>query len=173
MLMSLSCSACMISLFTKLNENSDRWNFRGKKVGIVLDNAGEHSEASRDQEAFLRSLDSFGEFAEHIREEGGTVEFIFAAPSSPQLNLCEYYNRTLRMLYYREKSTLEYAEEFYQERPRGQVQEGRTRVMVNCLRVLLQRMYERRPQTNSFVTLLSFLRDVIEKDGYLDYHKLM
>ena len=69
-----------------------RERVKGKQLVFVLDGAREHCR-ERTTEDVLRG--KHPELERYLSSTGGAISVMKAPPNSPQLNLCEYYNRTM------------------------------------------------------------------------------
>ncbi|GBG31369.1 Hypothetical Protein FCC1311_075932 [Hondaea fermentalgiana] len=73
---------------------------RGMKVWIIMDNAPEHTTSDfKENDDLLKTLPNYEAFMKGITCDGkrkGEIHILRSAPNSPQLNLCENYNRMLR-----------------------------------------------------------------------------
>jgi len=67
----------------------------GKGVFLVIDGAPEHGKKD-ELPAFLASLRGFTELSHWLNASNGSIQKLSSSANSPQLSLCEYYNRTLR-----------------------------------------------------------------------------
>lgn len=144
----------------------------GKTVMLIMDGAPEHGK-NDEMDTMMNSLQAFEEFRMFCKETSTDILAIKMPPNSPQLNLCEYYNRTLRT----QANKLRHEQLISNTMLDNDIEHGkklehRINVMREILITTLTSMQEK-VQTKSFSTMIGFVHDVIQHDGYLDFHKPM
>lgn len=160
----------MDGLLEKLYNIRDRIN--DKTVIIVSDGAKEHG-PEKDLPNLLRELPHFEQLHAFLKERGGKIKLIRAPPNSPQLNLCEYYNRTLRTNANSMRHELEYEKLMLEDFEHGKRMEGRLSVLESIIKACIEKMEKAEPQTNSVHRLMLFFDKVIAENGYLDMSEPM
>jgi len=113
-------------------------------------------------------LEDFDDLNNSQSKDSGWVRMLKTPPNSPQLNLCEYYNRTLRMRSNQLRHNPEFAKHFLDDVPHGQKMQHK----VNALKMVLDRALEwlknQRCHQGCLARIMEFHEQVIRDDGCLD-----
>jgi len=164
----------MKELLAELFKERDHLELSGKRIVIVVDGAPDHfgkqkfpkilkeTDACKVLDAFVKTGDA-----------QASVEVLFAPPNSPQLNLCEYYNRTLRICANAARHQPEFADKLLGDYNHGEKMEGRVNAMRSILSTQLDLLKKNPLQHRSVICMENFFKEVIDQNGYLDWHKRM
>eukprot|EP00056_Hartaetosiga_gracilis_P002728 m.56183 g.56183 ORF g.56183 m.56183 type:complete len:280 (-) comp11178_c0_seq1:2-841(-) len=186
------------NLFLTLQEKKDEYKLPFfRKVVLVFDHAPEHGKedemvaAMNDHMKSISNCENLGKLIEVVKEqkkqirhdnedeldicsEDFDVEILYSSPISPQLNLCEYYNRSLRVY----TNTMRHQTKFAAvlENPnlaQGTKIEMRIKSLLEIIKVGLKKLDDHGAQLSSFKTMEEFLKDTIRADGELNFEKKM
>lgn len=163
----------MTGLLKELNDR--RQSLVNKKVVLVVDGAPEHGPQA-ELSNLLASLETYRPIKNFLTANGGSASLCLlkTPPNSPQLNLCEYYSRTLRTKcnVLRNERTVDamMLEEVEHDKKKT---ENRFSVLTTIVQTCMDSLKTAHPQTDSVRKLMQFFKDVIEEKGYLDMHKPM
>lgn len=153
------------TLLQKLFER--RSEISGKICIILIDGAPEHGSESGLATLF-RELPNYRQLKDFLTSSKGDLRVLRLPPNSPQINLCEYYNRTLRTKANALRADLEINDMMLQEAERGHKMEVRLSCLENILDKCLKEVAQAHAQTGSVVRMMKFLEKIIEQKGYLD-----
>lgn len=143
-------------------------DLREKCIVVIYDNAAEHGR--RDEDILLK-LPGHDVFVKWMMKTGCTIEFLRSAPNSPQLNLCELYNRVLRV---RVNQLRHYpVAEMCMEKGgrRGSLIKHRLHCLCCMIATSMTAMKKKGAQTSSSAELHDSLINVIANNGYMDWHR--
>jgi len=115
----------------------DSLSLRGKHVILLVDGAPNHG-PEKDMPKLLGEGEHFMPMKNWLASTGGDIRMLKAPPNSPQLNLCEYYNRTLRMHANKRRRELDERERWFKENEHGEKMENRLNLLVKILQDELQ-----------------------------------
>ena len=121
----------------------------------------------------LASLPNYPRTRDALIENGSAIKFIRLPPNSPQLNLCEYYNRTLRVRATTKRHQRETNDRMNVEFEHGSKISSRLSVLEEIILECIDEIKHANLHTGSVVTLFRFLDKVIAANGYLDMHEPM
>ena len=139
-----------------------------KNVLIIIDNASEH--APKDEFiGLIERLPNFAPLNNHLGRKGYKVDIIRAPPVSPQLNLCEYYNRTLKTLVCKYRHTEKLGREMLRDFRHGTKARERVGVLVNIVTKGLNTISERPVQHKCFEKMKTIYHQVILDKGKLHF----
>ena len=96
-----------------------------------------------------------------------------APPNSPQLNLCEYYNRTLRITANSLRTLPEYENRLIGNYEHDQKLIKQLEALKNIIAAGLKAMKLQPSQSGSVLKMIEVFHKVAAKDGYLDYTEPM
>jgi len=160
-------------LLEKLFEFKEQYELKGKAVGIVVDGAPDHG--GKELETKLSKTEEWKTLEAFLKQgaEGAWLKIIPAPPNSPQLNLCEYYNRTLRMKCNAIRHQPEFSAKLLGDYQHGEKMQNRVEAMSSIINSQLQALRTSPIQSKSVLCMKKFFREVRKNYGYLDWRKRM
>mmetsp|Transcript_2877 Transcript_2877/g.5464 ORF Transcript_2877/g.5464 Transcript_2877/m.5464 type:complete len:729 (+) Transcript_2877:2065-4251(+) len=145
-----------------------RERVKGKTIILFVDNAAEHGKRG-EEDTLIAKCPKGEEFQEFKKEHGIKFQVVRLPPNSPQLNLTEYYNRTLRTKVNTLRSTAEMNIKLLQKQQHGYVTQHRIDTLLKILKQCRSEMIGKVQSSSRRMLELKLLR-VIDQDGYLDFH---
>jgi len=133
-----------------------------KIVTIILDSATEHG-SDKALQAAIVSLPSAKALDSVLGE--GKIMLCRAPSNSPQINLCEYYNRSVRGKANHLRHLPEYAA-LLEFAPRGQVIDKRLDVVMDIITKSLWEVQTGHPLSTAVTRLYDFLDDIVKQGGH-------
>jgi len=163
----------MENLLRHVYEKREHYEVKGKIVGLVVDGAPDHG--GKGLKTLLSATDAWKTLDDYLKEgdANAKVEIYPAPPNSPQLNLCEYYNRTLRMRANAARHQPENAAKLLGDYRRGEKMENRVAALASIINTELAKLKTQPNQTRFTQDMHKFFRDVIADNGYLDWRRRM
>jgi len=142
-------------------------------VGLVVDGAPDHG--GKGLKSLLSATDEWKKLDAYLKEgdEKAKVEINPAPPNSPQLNLCEYYNRILRMRANAALHEPESAAKLLGDYDRDEKVTNRVAALGDIINAELAKLKAQPGQSRFNSDMLKFFQDVIADNGYLDCRKRM
>lgn len=147
-------------------------SLKGKKVVLLLDGAPEHGKET-ELKNNLTNCPSFQVFADALKTVNADLFIKKNAANSPQLSMCEYYNRKLRTDANVMRNEQSIDALYDQEIPHGQKMMHRLNVLGRIIERCLEKLRGARPFATCYGKLLFFLDAVIKKQGHLDFTEPM
>lgn len=141
---------------------------------IFCDGAAEHGTKGGTHK-LIESIPGYVELLAAVRADNPdrSIELIKIPPNSPQLNLCEFYNRQLRSIATDLRTDPSISAQMLEAQPRGQNISHRVNLLERILIAGMALMKSRGPHQHSYRKLNMFINDVISEDGFLDARRPM
>ncbi|KNH09753.1 transposase [Perkinsela sp. CCAP 1560/4] len=138
---------------------------KGKQVIFVLDGAREHGPERSMQDLWRGKHPGLERY---LSSTGGAIRIMKAPPNSPQLNLCEYYNRTIRSKANLIRHMPNFEAQLLGRFAHGNTLDGRIRCLLEIIETTIGEAKDV-VQSHSFVTLLGFFERVVAANGHLNW----
>ncbi|KNH05092.1 RNA polymerase II core subunit [Perkinsela sp. CCAP 1560/4] len=138
---------------------------KAKRLIFVLDGARGHG-LERNMQDLWRGKHL--ELERYLSSTGGVIRIMKAPPNSPQLNLCEYYNRTIRSKANRIRHMPKFEVQLLGRFAHGDTLDGRIRSLLEIIETAIGEAKDV-VQSHSFVALLGFFERVVASNGYLNW----
>ena len=136
-----------------------------KQLSFVLDSTREHGPERNMQDSWRGK---HHELERYLSSTGGAIRIMKPPPNSPQLNLCEYYNRTIWSKANRIRNMPKFEAQLLGRFAHGDTLDGRIRALLEIIETAIGEA-KGIVQSHSFVTLLGSFERVVAANGYLNW----
>lgn len=152
----------------RLQAQDTNKGWRRKNIYILIDGAPEHGKQAYAKQLIV-GLQSSRKWKEWLGSSGPALKLVFLPANSPVLNLCEFFNRTLRTMANVKRNEPEFLGKLTDTTiPHGEKQLHRLFVLKDIISASMAEMQRKGPQMGMVTECRKQIERAIEKEGFID-----